>query len=68
VTGITFRSNLSATIWLSMASIKCRIIAKVTVRVMGVEEFPDWVDLIAFGVLAVQGVLWRSLPRRRSRQ
>ena len=28
-----------------------------TVRVVGVEEFPDWVDLIVLGVLFVQGLL-----------
>ena len=38
------------------------------IRVAAVEEFPDWIDLIALGVLfvqvAVHGALFRRLPRR----
>ena len=31
------------------------------IRVVGVEEFPDWVDLIALGALVVQGVVQGTL-------
>ena len=38
---------------------------RAVITVLAVEEFPDWVDLIAFGVLfvqgAVQGALWTRL-------
>jgi hypothetical protein len=28
--------------------------------VVGLEDFPDWVDLIAFGALLAQGGLWQG--------
>jgi hypothetical protein len=34
------------------------------VRVVGLEEFPDWVDLIALGVLFGQGAVWTRIRIR----
>jgi hypothetical protein len=39
---------------------KVEIIGEITVRVVGLEDFPDWVDLIAFGALLAQGGLWQD--------
>jgi hypothetical protein len=39
---------------------------RAVIRVLAVEEFPDWVDLIACGTLVVQGALafWTGLQIR----